>query len=60
MVFALIAGFVVTSSVVWDGWLFLFGAPTGGMRYVLLAIALAASRATYLWIANRFRARPTG
>ena len=60
MVFAVIAGFVVTSCMVWGGWLFLFGARKGGMRYVLLGIALATWRATYLWISNRFRARPTG
>jgi hypothetical protein len=55
---ALIAGFALASGLVWGGWHLLFGPPLGGFRYVALAIALAAWRATYLWIANRFRAHP--
>jgi hypothetical protein len=58
--FALIVGFAVTNYVVLGGWYYLFGYPTGGMRFLALAIALAAWRIAYLAISSRFPARPTG
>ena len=59
-ILALIAGFAITNYVFMGGWYYLFGYPTGGVRFLAVALALALWRVVYLGISSRFPPRPAG